>query len=159
MVKALKSIGLLVLSTVLLSGCHQLNQMGEYERTGTVIGTVGGGIIGAQFGHGGGHLVGAAIGGTLGGIIGNVVGQTFDSADATYASQAFYDASRNPVGQGVSWSNSRTGSYGSYTPVGDGHSSCGHYCREYYMTAYVDGCRKRLYGTACRHPNGTWYRY
>ena len=58
----------------------------------------------------------------------------------------------------VYWTNTRTGNWGTYQPVRDGHSRyVGYYCREFVSTAVVYGRMERVYGTACRHPNGTWH--
>lgn len=32
----------------------------------------------------------------------------------------------------------------------------GRYCREYQTTGIIDGRQERLYGTACRMPDGSW---
>jgi len=142
-----------VLSSLLL-GCQTA---GEKENVGTVIGAVSGTIIGAQFGHGAGRVVGAGIGALVGGFLGNAIGRSADQSDVREANRAFNKAARSPVGQTVYWHNKRTGNWGTYRPVRDGHSGHGKYCREFVTTATVNGKTERVYGTACRQPNGTWY--
>ncbi len=134
--------------------------MGEQERVGTVLGAVGGGLIGGQFGHGAGSAVGAGVGAVVGGALGNVVGRNFDNAESRNINQGYLSASRVPVGDTVCWSNTCTGKYGSFTPVREGyHTDYGYYCREYASTQYFYGSSQTVYGIACRHPNGTWYKY
>jgi surface antigen len=130
---------------------------GEKEAVGTLAGAAGGGVVGAQFGTGWGQAGGAAIGGIAGGLSGNAIGRYFDAYDARKANRAFERASRVPVGEVVYWNNTRTGNWGCYKPLREGHSSMqGLYCREYETTAVIQGRRQRVYGTACRQPNGTW---
>lgn len=146
-------IGLLLASSV-LGGCQRT---GQKETAATVIGAVAGGVIGAQFGHHGGRVAGAVIGALFGGLLGNAVGQKMDEEDLREANRAFTTATRAPVGQTIYWSNSRTGNWGYYRPIRDGHRRFdGIYCREFVTTATINGRTERVYGTACRHPNGTW---
>jgi surface antigen len=151
---------LLILSSSLLMGCHSLQYMSEQERAGTVLGAVGGGIIGGQFGHGAGAAVGAGVGAVIGGVLGNALGQTLDDVDRQDLTSSYTKASRVPVGETICWSNTCTEKYGSFTPVRDGyHTDYGYYCCEYSYYGYMGGSKQRVYGVACRHPNGTWYKY
>lgn len=137
-----------------LTGCQA---PGEKEAVGTMVGTIGGGVIGAQIGAaGGGRVAGAAIGAVAGGIAGNAIGRSLDEADGYEADMAFTRASRAPVGEVVYWNNIRTGNWGSYQPIREGHSRYGNYCRQYMTTVEINGRVERMYGTACRQPNGTW---
>lgn len=146
---------IVLMSTIALTGCQS---MGEKETVGTVVGTVAGGVIGAQFGHGAGRIVGGAVGALLGGLFGNAVGDRMDAEDARQANLAFNRATRTPVGQTVYWNNTRTGNWGSYRATRDGHSQYeGYYCREFVTTATINKQTQRVYGTACRHPDGTWH--
>lgn len=156
LLKMIKLPIFLLMSTFILVGCQN---MGEQQRVGTVLGTVAGGLIGAQFGNGAGHAVGAAVGGVVGGVVGNVIGATLDQSDARYADRAFQEATRTATGETVYWSNPRSGRSGYYRALRDGSSNCGRYCREFETTCITcNGCPpQRVYGTACRHPNGTWY--
>ncbi len=82
-------------------------------------------------------------GSLVGGVFSNAIGQSVDEADQREAKQAFTIASRAPVGQTIYWTNTRTGNWG-------------YYCREFESKAHINGRAERIYGTACRHPNGTW---
>ncbi len=149
-------IGLLLASS-LLGGCQRSMPPSQKETAATVIGAVAGGVIGAQFGHHGGRVAGAIIGALFGGLLGNAVGQKMDEEDLREANRAFATASRAPVGQTIYWNNARTGNWGYYRPIRDGHRRFdGLYCREFVTTATINGRTERVYGTACRHPNGTW---
>lgn len=151
-------IGVLALVSVfLLSGCKTMDQMGDKEQTATVVGAVAGGLIGSRFGHNGGRWVGAAVGSVIGGFFGNMLGQNMDASDQAKANTAFNQATDAPIGETVYWRNDNNGNWGSYRPMRDGTSNSGEYCREFVTTAVVEGIRERVYGTACRHPNGTWY--
>lgn len=151
--KSIRSICLPILLG-LLCACQA---PGEKEAVGTLVGTVGGGVIGGQFGTGAGQVAGVALGGVAGGLSGNAIGRYLDAYDARQANQAYERASRVPVGEVVYWNNTRTGNWGCYKPLREGHSSVqGLYCREYETTAMIQGRRQRVYGTACRQPNGTW---
>ncbi len=49
-----------------------------------------------------------------------------------------------------------SGNYGTVTPIRDGSTSSGQYCREYQQTVTVGGRTQQAYGTACRQPDGQW---
>lgn len=154
MKKQLKLSVLVLTAAVGLAGCET---MGEKQTVGTALGAVAGGIVGAQFGHGGGRVVGGAIGALLGGLIGNRIGASMDGGDTQQANNAFVKATRVPVGETVYWNNRHTGHWGTYRPVRDGESKLGYYCREFVTTVHVHGRTEKLYGTACRKPDGTWH--
>lgn len=154
MVKRFKLSVLVLSAALVLGGCQSA---GEKETVGTVVGAVAGGIVGAQFGHGAGRVVGGAIGALFGGLIGNRIGASMDGADQAQANTAFVKATRVPVGETVYWNNSHTGHWGSYRPVRDGESRMGYYCREFVTTVHVHGRTEKLYGTACRKPDGSWH--
>ena len=144
----------IVISTSFLGACRQA---GEKEAVGTVIGATAGGVIGSQFGSAGGRVAGTAIGAVIGGIAGNALGRRIDEQDRRHADRAFDHSSRTTKGEIVYWHNGRTGNFGSYVAVRDGHSRYGNYCREFAMAATINGRYERVYQTACRKPNGTWY--
>lgn len=79
------------------------------------------------------------------------------ASDIRAANAAFREASQVAVGEKIYWSNVRTGTWGTFCPVRDGHAACGNYCREFAAVVHMHGSVKRVYGTACRRPNGTWY--
>lgn len=154
--KAVKLTAVLLVAGLTLTGCKTMQEMGPKETTGTVIGAVAGGLIGSRFGHNAGRWVGAAVGSIIGGFFGNMLGQNMDSGDKARSEQAFREATEAPMGETVYWRNDSNGNWGSYRPIRDGNAESGQYCREFVTTAVIGNQRERVYGTACRHPNGTW---
>lgn len=140
--------------TLFSAGCA--NNMGQKEGIGTILGAAGGGLLGSQFGSGSGQLAATAAGTLLGALIGSNIGRTMDEVDRMRAHQALTQATQAPIGATINWNNPRSGHYGSVTPVRDGVSSAGSYCREFQQTVTIDGQTERVYGTACRQPDGSW---
>ncbi|WP_020592657.1 RT0821/Lpp0805 family surface protein [Kiloniella laminariae] len=129
---------------------------GVKQTVGGLGGAVAGGLLGAQFGKGNGRIVAAATGAVLGGLLGSEVGRYMDDEDKKKADAAYTRAQTAPVGQTIAWNNPDTGHSGTVTPVRDGKSSSGAYCREYQQTVVVGGKTEEAYGTACRQPDGSW---
>lgn len=63
-------------------------------------------------------------------------------------------ATSAPVGQTITWNDN--GASGTVTPVRDGTSSDGRYCREFRQSVTIGGRSEQAYGTACRQPDGSW---
>jgi surface antigen len=126
------------------------------QTAGTVLGGVVGGLAGSRFGGGAGKLISVGVGTLLGAALGNMAGQSLDRADQTYAQRAEQQAYGAPVGQTIRWNNPESGNSGAYTPIRDGYSQSGDYCREYQTTVSVGGRLQEMYGTTCRQPDGTW---
>ena len=150
----IKLLTLLAIGTLSLTAC--MENTGNKEMMGTATGAVLGGLAGAQFGKGTGQLVGVGLGAMLGGMLGSEVGKSLDKADLAYADRATQRAYSAPIGETISWNNPDSGNSGSITPVKDGRTSGGRYCREYSQTIYVDGRQQTGYGQACQNPDGTW---
>lgn len=87
---------------------------------------------------------------------GNALGRQPYPEDIRSVNHGFTKATRVPVGETVYWHSKRTGHWGTFCPIRDGHALCGDYCREFVTTTVIDGHTERTYGTACRKPNGTW---
>lgn len=67
---------------------------------------------------------------------------------------ALYNATAVPLGETIIW---RDGSAsGSVTPIEDGTSSEGRYCREFRHEVTISGNVESLYGTACQNTDGSW---
>lgn len=115
-----------------------------------------GGLLGSQFGSDAEQLAATAAGTLLGALLGSNIGQAMDEVDRMKAHQALTHATQAPVGATINWNNSRSGHYGSVTPVRNGVSSTGNYCREFQQTVTIDGQTERAYGVACRQPDGSW---
>jgi surface antigen len=144
---------ILTLISLLITGCAN---MGDKQVLGGAIGAAGGGLLGSQIGGGSGQLAAVAAGTLLGALIGGSVGQSMDELDRLKAAQAYQTAYQAPLGEQINWNNNQSGHYGSVTPVRDGYTSTGLYCREFSQEIYIGGRSDQAYGTACREPNGSW---
>jgi hypothetical protein len=76
-----------------------------------------------------------------------------ESQQRTYEDAQIRAASA-PIGENIVWNNA--GAYGSVTPVREGTSSAGRYCREFQQTVTIGGRTEQAYGTACMQPDGAW---
>jgi surface antigen len=137
-----------------LSGCYETT--GNKQTIGTGAGALLGGLAGSQVGSGSGRLWATGAGVLVGALAGSEVGKSLDRADKMYLNRANKRAHEVPVGDTISWNNPESGNYGSVTPVRDGTSSAGRYCREYRQEIYVNGEKQTGYGTACQQPDGSW---
>jgi len=143
-----------MVSAVALAGCQ--TNSGPKQTVGGLGGAVLGGLAGSQVGSGSGRLWATGAGVLIGALAGSEVGKSLDKADQMYAHRANRQAQTAPLGETITWNNPETGNYGSVTPVRDGTTQTGRYCREYQQTIYVDGQQQTGYGTACRQPDGSW---
>ncbi len=132
------------------------NDRGVKQTVGGLGGAIAGGLLGAQFGKGNGQIVAAATGAVLGGFLGSEVGRYMDDEDKRKADVAYDQAQTAPVGQTIAWNNPDSGNSGTVTPVRDGTSTAGEYCREYQQSVVIGGKTEEAYGTACRQPDGSW---
>ena len=126
------------------------------QQIGTGLGAVVGGLAGSQFGGGKGRLLGTGVGVLAGALVGSSIGASLDRADMQYAEQAQNRAYTAPIGQTISWNNPESGHSGTYTPIRDGRTNTGSYCREYSQTIYVGGQQQTATGQACQNADGTW---
>ena len=147
-------IGVLALA-LLLPAC-QAQQMGTKEGVGTLGGAAVGGLLGSTIGKGSGRLAATAAGVVLGGWLGNEIGASLDKADYAYMNNANSRAYTAPVGQQITWNNPQNGNAGTITPIRDGYSNDGAYCREFQQSITVGGQRQQGYGRACQQPDGSW---
>lgn len=129
---------------------------GQKQTAGAVLGGVAGGLAGSRFGGGTGKLAMVGLGTLLGAYLGSEAGASLDRADLAYADQAAGRAYGAPVGSTIRWNNPDSGNYGSYTPIRDGYSASGEYCREFESTIAIQGRLEQGVGTACRQPDGRW---
>ncbi|MGE4350701.1 MAG: RT0821/Lpp0805 family surface protein [Bdellovibrionales bacterium] len=141
--------------TLLLPAC-QAENMGTKEGFGTLGGAAVGGLLGSNVGKGSGRLAATAAGVVLGGWLGNEIGASLDKADRSYMGTATSRAYTAPIGQQITWNNPQSGNAGTITPVRDGYSSNGAYCREFQQTITVGGQQQQAYGRACQQQDGSW---
>lgn len=147
---------LALVASVSLAACEGMNNAGTKERIGSVAGAIGGGVIGSQIGGGSGRLIATGVGTLLGAWVGNEIGSSLDKADYAYARNAEQQAYSAPIGQQISWNNPESGNYGTVTPIREGSTQSGNYCREYEQTIYVDGRAETGVGVACKQADGRW---
>jgi len=137
------------------AGCAEQGY-GPKQSVGTLGGAALGGLLGSQFGSGTGKLATTAVGVLIGALAGSEVGRSLDRADRTYADGAVTRAQTAPLGETITWNNPQNGNRGAITPVRDGTSTSGQYCREFQQSITVAGKTQQGYGIACRQPDGTW---
>lgn len=122
------------------------------EFLGGALGGVAGGVGGSRFGQGQGKTA-ATIGGTLLGVmLGSSIGRSMDMADQGCVLAGLEHL---PDQRAIAWDGADGTPY-RVTPVRSWESAPGRYCREYQATAQVGGRSQRIYGTACRQPDGSW---
>lgn len=151
----IKTVAAATVIALLATACSS-SPYGEKQTVGTLGGAALGGLLGSQFGDGTGRLVATGAGVLIGGLIGSEIGRTMDEQDRMRANQAVTQAHQAPLGETIVWNNPDSGHSGTVTPVRDGTTSSGLYCREFQQTVTVGGRTETAYGTACRQPDGTW---
>ncbi len=148
-----KTVVAAVLVLVFAAAC---SGQGEKQQIGTGTGAVLGGLLGSQFGSGSGQLVATGAGVFIGALIGSEIGRSMDEVDRMKANQAIKRAHTAPIGETITWNNPDSGNSGTVTPMRDGTSGSGAYCREFQQTVTIGGRTEQAFGTACRQPDGSW---
>ena len=139
------------LAVAILAGCTTPTGH-EQEQAGTVIGGIVGGVVGSQIGGGSGRTAATIVGAIAGGLIGGRVGQSMDASDRMRAAQALES---NRTGAPAYWRNPDSGQEYTVTPTRTWQTAQGP-CREYTMDSVIGGRPEKVYGTACRQPDGSW---
>jgi len=148
---ALRGIAALGSCAILATSC---SSVGPKAAVGAATGAAAGGLIGAAAGGG---AEGIAAGVLLGGLAGGALGDALDQRDRELADRSNqYALEANRVGEPSTWQNPDSGNSGSITPTRTYQTSQGQFCREYQQTVVVDGQTQKVYGTACRQPDGSW---
>ena len=137
------------------AGCAEQGY-GTKQTVGGLGGAALGGLLGSQFGSGTGKVAATAVGVFIGALAGSEIGRSLDRADRIYADKAVSRAHTAPIGETITWNNPKSGNRGTVTPVRDGTSASGQYCREFQQSITVGGKRQQGYGIACRQPDGAW---
>ncbi len=141
-------------SALVLSGCTTTGT--ENETVGTLLGAAAGAWAGSSIGKGDGRIVATAAGTMLGAAVGNRIGRSMDELDRMKAQRAQEFAYAAPIGETIVWNNPDSGNYGNVTPIRDGYTDSGRYCREFQTEFTIDGQQEQGYGTACRQADGSW---
>lgn len=124
------------------------------EQAGMFIGGALGGLLGAQVGDQEDQARTAAIiiGTLAGAAIGGSIGRSMDETDRLKTSHTLETVR---TGVSSSWRNPDTGNQYSVTPTRTLETAAGP-CREYAINAFIEGRQEKVYGTACRQPDGSW---
>lgn len=152
MSKKFASLCLAVTGLAFLPGCTTPPPADRNQQAGTVIGAVVGGLLGHQVGRGDGRAAATIIGAIAGGVVGNAIGQSMDATDRMRTAQVL---ETQPTGAPTQWRNPDTGREYVVVPTRTYASPQGP-CREYTMDAIIGGRSEKVYGTACRQPDGSW---
>jgi surface antigen len=125
---------------------------GENEQAGIIIGSILGGVLGSEVGKGHGRTAAIIAGTLIGSQIGGNVGRSMDDTDRLKAAHSL-----ETVRTGVDsrWTNPDTGNQYTVRPTRT-YSAASGPCREYTVDAIVAGKKEKIYGTACRQPDGSW---
>ncbi|MEM8752716.1 MAG: RT0821/Lpp0805 family surface protein [Pseudomonadota bacterium] len=140
---------------LLASGCAG-SDYGPQETVGGLTGAAIGGLLGSQFGSGTGRAAATGAGVFIGALIGSEIGRDMDRVDRMRADGAIRRSYAAPLGETITWSNPESGNRGSVTPVRDGYSTSGLYCRDFRQTIVIDGEPAQGRGVACRDRDGVW---
>ncbi len=122
------------------------------EQSGMVIGGILCGVLGSKVGGGSGRTVATIVGAIAGATIGGAVGRSMDESDRLKTAHALETVRTGVPSQ---WRNPDTGNRYTVVPTKT-YESAGAPCREYTVDAVVAGQRDKVYGTACRQPDGSW---
>ena len=120
---------------------------------GGALGAIVGGLLGSKVGKGSGKLAATAAGTLLGALAGASIAQSMDTADNECIRRTL-DAA--PDQKEIVWRNPDADAQYKVTPVKSYQNNAGRYCREYITEAVVGGRSEKVYGTACRQPDGAW---
>lgn len=139
----------LVICCITLTACQNMSK----QDIGTMSGAVAGGLIGSTIGGGSGKVLAVAAGAVAGAALGNAIGKSMDDQDRMKMNSALEN---NNVGQPAYWNNNKSGAAYRVTPVKNVTVGSNQYCREYQTVATINGQQQKMYGTACRQPDGAW---
>jgi surface antigen len=135
--------------------CERSNLPGNISKqtVGGALGGVVGGLLGSRVGEGSGKTAATVAGALLGIAAGSYLGKSMDEADQLCTRQAL---EYTPDNRPIAWKNPDTDSSYVVTPVKTYRTEEGRYCREYTTRATVNDETRKVFGAACRRPDGTW---
>ena len=131
---------------------HAQNLSGN-QLLGGLLGAAIGAATGTQFGKGSGRTVAIIGGGLIGALIGGSLGKSMDQTDQYQVNQAL---ETSPTGNAIVWDNPETGGFYKVTPTKTYQVAENAYCREFTTWGMIGGYEEKMYGTACRQPDGSW---
>lgn len=117
-----------------------------------VIGGLLGGVLGSQVGHGDGRTAAIILRSLAGAAVGGSVGNSMAEVDKLRTAQTL-----ETVRTGVpsSWRNPDSGNQYVVVPTRTFETASGP-CRDYSIDAVIAGKKDKIFGTACRQPDGSW---
>lgn len=130
-----------------------INHQVSNQTGGLIIGALLGAATGSQFGKGNGRVAAVLTGTVLGAVIGGNIGQSMDRQDHVQVQKAL-ETSR--TGRSVVWNNPDNGNQYTVTPTRTYRTARNGDCRDYDAWVFIGGYERKVTGTACRKPDGTW---
>jgi len=124
----------------------------QRDMIGGAIGAGAGAAIGSTIGDGDERRAAIAAGAVIGTIVGGAIGRAMDEADQACVGRALEYAED---GQAIEWASPENDTY-QVVPTRTYQVETGQYCREYRTQARIGGTLERVYGRACRQPDGSW---
>ncbi len=88
------------------------------------------------------------------GSLSGSVGKSMDDTDNSKVNQTL---ETQKTGQTSTWTNSSSSTSFTLTPTRTFTSPTGEPCRDFTMSALINGKTQQIYGTACRDQNGKWH--
>ena len=135
-----------------LTGCVGQSGITKQE-IGLVAGSVAGGVLANQVFHGHNSVYGVIGGAALGSLLGSSIGQSMDQQDKMNAEHAAINV---PIGHQANWTNPRTNTSYTVTPVRQYHHN-GCLCKQAQINVYMSGKKKKAYTTVCKDKYGHWH--
>lgn len=148
--KYVKSVCICAALTLSFAGCA--NYQSHQEQTGMVIGGVLGGALGSQIGARHGRTAAIILGSLAGAAVGGAIGHSMSESDKRHTAQSLENVR---TGVPTTWRNPDTGNRYVVVPTRT-YDAAGAPCRDYTVDAVIAGRQERVFGTACRQPDGSW---
>jgi surface antigen len=123
------------------------------ELLGSLLGGASGGYLGSKIGSGSGNLAATAAGAVIGLIVGGSIGRSMDRLDHACIGQVLEQAE---TGKRVRWTDPDSNTHYSVTPTRTWRNADNRDCRDYTSDVRMVSGTKRVTGTACRNPDGSW---
>lgn len=141
-------------SLITLVACSS-NTQNQNTTVGAVAGAVLGGVAGSAIGQGTGQLLAMGAGAIAGGFLGGAIGRNMQSVDVD---NVYNTLDHNRVRKTSKWTNKKTGTKYSMTPMSGTIAYKGHnICRKYHSTVTdIHGKKEKQNGIACRQSDGSW---
>ncbi|WP_114974091.1 RT0821/Lpp0805 family surface protein [Rhodoferax ferrireducens] len=145
-----RSLVIAGMCAILSTSCA--NYQSQQEQSGMVIGGLLGGVLGSNVGRGDGRTAAIILGSLAGAAVGGSIGRSMSDTDRMRTAHTL-----ETVRTGVpsSWRNPDSGNQYVVVPTRTLDTASGP-CREYSIDAVIAGRKDKVFGTACRQPDGSW---